>query len=114
RVLCILDLGQPLNLLGIEGQVESAVSYGLTATLKGGMRFSNGQSLSANFDTAQVLRIGEAPQVEVHVLPSTAPPSGLGAQPVPLLAPAVANAVFPATGIRLRRLPIRPADLTPS
>jgi len=107
RILCVLDLGQPLNLLGIEGQVESAITWGLTAVLKGGVRFAQGQSLSANFNDAEVVRIAEAPQVDVHVLPSSARPSGLGEQPVPLVAPAVANAIFSATGQRLRRLPIR-------
>ena len=111
RILCVLDVGQPLNLLGIEGQVESAVAWGLTAVMKGGVRFSKGQSLATNFQDSPVLRIQESPQVEVHVLPSAARPSGLGEQPVPLVAPAVANALYAATRKRVRRLPIRAADL---
>lgn len=111
RIICVVDLGQPLNLLGIRGQIESAIAWGLGAVLKGGVRFENGQSLLTNFVDAAVLRIKDSTQVEVHVLPSTKPPSGLGEQPVPLVAPAVANALFAATGKRIRRLPIAAADL---
>lgn len=111
RIICIVDLGQPLNLLGIEGQIESAIAWGLGAVLKGGVRFEKGQSLLTNFEDASVLRIKDSTQVEVHVLPSAEPPSGLGEQPVPLVAPAVANALFAATGKRIRRLPITAADL---
>lgn len=111
RIVCIVDLGQPLNLLGIEGQIESAVAWGLGAVLKGGVRFEKGQSLLTNFADASGLRIKDSTQVAVHVLPSAEPPSGLGEQPVPLVAPAVANALFAATGKRIRRLPIAAADL---
>jgi isoquinoline 1-oxidoreductase beta subunit len=111
RIACVLDVGQPINLLGIEGQVESAIAWGLTAVLKGGVRFANGQSLATNFLDSPVLSIKESARVEVHVLPSAMPPSGLGEQPVPLVAPAVANALFAATGKRVRRLPIRAGDL---
>jgi isoquinoline 1-oxidoreductase beta subunit len=111
RIVCIVDLGQPLNLLGIEGQIESAIAWGLGAALKGGVRFEKGQSLLTNFVDASVLRIKDSTQVAVHVLPSTEPPSGLGEQPVPLVAPAVANALFAATGRRIRRLPIAAGDL---
>lgn len=111
RIICIVDLGQPLNVLGIEGQIESAIAFGLAAVLKGGVRFEKGQSLVTNFVDSAVLRIKDSTQVEVHILPSAAPPSGLGEQPVPLVAPAVANALFAATGKRIRRLPIAAADL---
>ena len=111
RIICVVDLGQPLNLLGIEGQIESAIAWGLGAVLKGGVRFEKGQSLLTNFADASVLRMKDSTQVEVHVLPSAEPPSGLGEQPVPLVAPAVANALFAATGKRIRRLPIAAADL---
>jgi isoquinoline 1-oxidoreductase beta subunit len=107
RIVCVLDVGQPLNIFGIEGQVEGAIAWGLTAVLKGGVRFAKGQSLVSNFVDSAVLRMKDSTQVEVHILPSTVPPSGLGEQPVPLVAPAVANALFAATGKRIRRLPIR-------
>lgn len=111
RIVCIVDLGQPLNVLGIEGQIESAIAFGLAAVLRGGVRFEKGQSLLTNFVDSAVLRIKDSTQVEVHILPSTEPPSGLGEQPVPLVAPAVANALFAATGKRIRRLPIIRGDL---
>ena len=108
RIVCVLDVGQPLNVLGIEGQVESAIAWGLSAVLKGGVRFEKGQSLLTNFTEPSVLRMKDSTKAEVHILASTVPPSGLGEQPVPLVAPAVANAIFAATGKRIRRLPIRP------
>lgn len=111
RIICVLDVGQPLNLLGIEGQVESAVAWGLSAVLTGGVRFEKGQSVLTNFTDPSVLRMRDSTRVDVHVLPSSVAPSGLGEQPVPLVAPAVANAIFAATGKRLRRLPIRPTHL---
>ena len=112
KILCILDVGQPLNLLGIEGQVESAIAWGLSAVLKGGVRFEKGRSLLTNFEEPSVLRMKDSTTVAVHIMPSAEPPSGLGEQPVPLVAPAVANALFAATGKRIRRLPIRGDDLT--
>ena len=111
RMVCVLDVGQPLNLLGIEAQVESAVTWGLAAVLKGGVHFAKGQSLLTNYVDSAVLRIKDSTRVEVHALPSTVAPSGLGEQPVPLVAPAVANAIFAATGKRIRRVPISAADL---
>ena len=111
RTICVLDVGQPLNVLGIEAQVQSAIAWGLSAVLKGGVRFEKGQSLLTNFTEPSVLRIKDSTKVEVHILPSNVPPSGLGEQPVPLVAPAVANAIFAATGKRIRQVPIRPADL---
>lgn len=111
RIVCVLDLGPPLNVLGIEAQVESAIAWGLSAVLKGGVRFEKGQSLLTNFTEPSVLRMKDSTKVDVHIVPSAVPPSGLGEQPVPLVAPAVANALFAATGKRIRRVPIRPAAL---
>lgn len=111
RVVCAVDLGQPINPLGIAGQVESGIAWGLTSTLKSSMSFRDGQAQAGNFADYDVLRFSEMPAVETHVVPSQLPPCGLGEQPVPCIMPAVANAVFAATGKRIRRLPITAADL---
>ena len=111
RIVCAVDLGQPINLLGIEGQVESGITWGLTSTLKSSMSFQHGQAQASNYADYDVLRFGDAPVIETHVAPSELPPCGLGEQPVPCVAPAVANAIFAATGKRIRRLPITAADL---
>jgi isoquinoline 1-oxidoreductase subunit beta len=111
RIVSVVDLGQPLNVLGIEGQVESAVIWALSSTLKSEMRFANGQAVSSNYRDYPVLRMNETPRIETHILPSDLRPFGLGEQPVPLVAPAVANAIFNATRKRIRRLPILPANL---
>ncbi len=112
RVVCALDLGQPLNLLGIEGQVESAVIWALSSTLKSAMTFHEGRAQSSSYADYPLIRLHETPAIETHVVRSPQRPYGLGEQPVPVVAPAVANAVFAATGKRIRRLPIRPEDLT--
>ena len=112
RIVCAVDLGQPINPLGIEGQVESGIAWALTSTLKSTMRFEKGQAAGGNFVDYELLRLDEMPEVEVHIVPSDLPPCGLGEQPVPPVAPAVLNAIFAATGKRLRRLPVTAGDLS--
>jgi len=87
-------------------QMESGVAYALSAALSGEITFTDGVVDQANFDRYQVLRIDQMPQVEVHLVPSDAAPTGVGEPGVPPLAPAVANALFQLTGKRVRKLPL--------
>jgi isoquinoline 1-oxidoreductase subunit beta len=112
RVVAVLDCGRALNPLGIEGQTESGITWGLSATLLGKMDFRQGRATKSNFGDFEVLRIDRMPRVEIHILPSAEPPGGFGEHPVPTVAPAVANAVFQATGRRVRRLPITREELS--
>ncbi|MGA8145385.1 MAG: molybdopterin cofactor-binding domain-containing protein [Candidatus Acidiferrales bacterium] len=111
RVTCAVDCGRVVDPNGVKAQVESAVVYALSATLMGEITIAGGKVEQSNFDTYPVLRMREMPEVEVHIVPSTKPPTGIGEPGVPPLAPAVTNAIFAATGKRIRRLPIRPEDL---
>jgi len=110
RIVCAADCGQVVNLLGLEGQVESGIVWGLSQ-LKSEITFQNGRVEQHNFRDYPVLRLDETPEIEIHVVPNTERPSGAGEQPVPPVAPAVGNAIFAATGKRVRALPVRPADL---
>jgi isoquinoline 1-oxidoreductase beta subunit len=111
RLVAVADIGQPLNPLGIEGQMESAAVWALTSTLKSSMTFRNGRAEASNYSDYPLLTISEMPAVETHILPSTVPPAGFGEHGVPSVPPAVVNAVFAATGKRVRQLPIRESDL---
>ena len=111
RVVCAVDCGQVINLSGLEGQFESGVTWALSAALKGEITFERGRTVQSNYHDFPVLRFAESPAIEVHVAPSALPAFGVGEPPVPAVAPAVANAIFAATGKRIRRLPIRAADL---
>jgi isoquinoline 1-oxidoreductase beta subunit len=111
RVVCAVDCGRVVDPDGVRAQVEGAVVYGLSAALKGAITIAEGRVQQGNFDAFDVLRIDEMPEVEVHLVPSTANPTGIGEPGLPPVAPAVANAIFALTGRRLRRLPIRPEDL---
>jgi isoquinoline 1-oxidoreductase beta subunit len=111
RVVCAVDCGQVINLWGLEGQFESGVVWGLTHALKSEITFEKGRVVQKSYDDFPVLRIDESPRVEVHVVPSERRPSGIGEQPAPPAAPALANAIFAATGKRIRTLPIRAKDL---
>jgi isoquinoline 1-oxidoreductase beta subunit len=114
RVVCAVDCGRAVNPGIIAAQMESAVVFGLTAALKSGITIEKGRVKEANFDQYEMLRIDEMPRVEVHVVPSSQPPTGVGEPGVPVVAPAVFNAIFAATGRRIRRLPLQAADLGPS
>ena len=107
RVVAAVDLGVALNPDSVEHQVEGAIVYGLSAVLRGEITLVNGAVVQGNFDDYEPLRMDEMPVVEVHLVPSREAPGGIGEPGVPPLAPAVANAVFAATGKRIRKLPIR-------
>jgi isoquinoline 1-oxidoreductase subunit beta len=111
RIVCAVDCGHTVNPAIIRQQIEGGIVFGLAAALKGAITIDRGRVQQSNFDTYDVIRIDEMPQVEVHVVPSTEAPGGIGEASTPGIAPAVANAVFAATGKRIRKLPIRAADL---
>ncbi|HET7291927.1 MAG TPA: molybdopterin cofactor-binding domain-containing protein, partial [Vicinamibacteria bacterium] len=110
RVVCAIDCGIVVNPLGLAGNAESAIAWGLSA-LFSEITFEGGIAAQASHLDYPILRLGQMPEVEIHTVASAEPPSGTGEIPVPLVAPAVCNAVFRASGRRLRRLPIRPEDL---
>jgi isoquinoline 1-oxidoreductase beta subunit len=112
RIVCAIDCGLAVNPLGVQAQMEGAINFGLAQTLKSAITIKGGRVEQSNFHDNEVLRMNDAPaQIEVHIVPSTNPPGGCGEPGVPPVAPAVANAIFAATGKRLRKLPIRPEDL---
>ena len=106
RVVCAVDCGIPVNPDTIRAQVQSAVMFGITAALYGNITIKNGRVEQTNFDTYPVLRTNEAPAVEVHIVQSQEPPGGMGEAGTSAIVPAVANAIFAATGKRLRKMPI--------
>ncbi|SMF03269.1 isoquinoline 1-oxidoreductase, beta subunit [Tistlia consotensis] len=111
RVVCALDCGSVVNPDTIEAQVQGAVVFGITAALYGEITIENGRVVQANFDSYRMLRIDEAPSVEVHIVRNSEPPGGMGEPGTSAIMPAVANAIFAATGKRLRKLPVDPAAL---
>jgi isoquinoline 1-oxidoreductase beta subunit len=111
RVVCAVDCGMTINPDTVKAQMESGIIFGLTAALKGEITFKNGRVEQSNFHDYEMLRIFESPEIEVHIAPSTENPTGVGEPGVPPVAPALANAIFAATGRRIRRLPIRASDL---
>jgi isoquinoline 1-oxidoreductase beta subunit len=111
RVVCAIDCGKIVNPDTIEAQMESGIVFGLSAALHGAITLKDGRVEQDNFDDYPLLRIDEMPQVEVHIVPSEEVPGGVGEPGVPPIAPAVANAVFAASGLRLRSLPMTPAKV---
>src|SRR6266540_310347 len=111
RVVAAVDIGRAIFPDAVAAQVEGAVAYGLSAALKGAITIKDGRCEQSNFHDFEVLRMPEMPVVEVHIVPSTEAPTGIGEPGLPPVAPAVMNAVFAATGKRLRRLPVRAPDL---
>ena len=112
RVVCAVDCGTAINPDQVRAQMEGGIGFGLGAILKSQLTLTNGAVDQANFDSYDVLRINEMPQVEVHIVPSQESPTGVGEPGVPPIGPAVANAVYSATKKRIRVLPFARNNLT--
>ncbi|TCN14869.1 xanthine dehydrogenase family protein molybdopterin-binding subunit [Sinorhizobium americanum] len=106
RIICAVDCGQVINPDTVEAQIQSGIIYGLSAALYGRITVQNGAVVESNFDDSPVLRINETPKIEVHIVPSSEAPGGIGEVGTPGVAPSLLNAIFVATGKRLRSLPI--------
>ncbi|HLJ23848.1 MAG TPA: xanthine dehydrogenase family protein molybdopterin-binding subunit [Candidatus Acidoferrales bacterium] len=111
RVVCALDCGRIVNPSSIDAQARSSVVYGLTAAMHSAITIEEGRVQQHNFNDYKMLRFDEMPDVEVHIVSSDGPPTGAGEFVLPPVAPALCNAIFAATGRRVRRLPVRPEDL---
>ena len=108
RVVCAIDCGLAVNPDGVKAQMESSIIFGLTAALYGEITLDEGKVKQSNFHDYRMLRINETPVIEVYIVPSSGEMGGAGEPGVPPVAPALANALFAATGKRIRQLPIRP------
>lgn len=114
RVVCAVDPGFAIHPDGFIAQMESGIIYGLAAAMTGEITIENGAVAQGNFHNYPVTRMNEAPKIETHIINSGNPPGGGGEPSTPVIAPAVTNAIFDATGIRIRQLPISKNDLRAS
>ncbi|WP_128543994.1 xanthine dehydrogenase family protein molybdopterin-binding subunit [Larkinella soli] len=105
RVVSVMDCGMYVNPDNVRAQTEGNIVYGLTAAVKNGITFTNGQADQTNFHDYQVLRLDEMPAVEIHLIENEEAPGGVGEPGLPAVAPALCNAIFAATGKRIRTLP---------
>jgi isoquinoline 1-oxidoreductase beta subunit len=106
RVVCAVDCGTPVNPDTIQAQIQSAIIFGATAALYGNITLKNGRVEQTNFDSYQVIRMNEAPAIEVHIVQNFELPGGMGECGTSAVVPAIANAIFAATGKRLRKMPV--------
>ena len=113
RVVCAVDCGTAINPDIVAAQMEGGIAFGLAAALRGAITLTAGKVDQSNFHDYQPLRMADMPRVEVHIVPSTRPPSGVGESGVPAIAPAVANALYAATGQRVRSLPFAGQSFAP-
>jgi isoquinoline 1-oxidoreductase subunit beta len=111
RVVCAVDCGTVVNPDTVQAQIQSAIIFGITAALHGKITLKDGRVEQTNFDTYQMLRLNEAPAIEVHIVQNFEPPGGMGEAGTSAIPPAVTNAIFAATGKRLRKLPVDTAAL---
>lgn len=112
RVVCAVDCGHVVNPMIIRQQIESGIVYGLSAALTGAITIDRGRVQQGNFDTYSVLRIHEMPKIDVEIVETDNAPGGIGEASVPPIAPAICNAIYRATGQRLRKLPLKASGLT--
>ena len=111
RVVCAVDCGTVVNPDTVQAQIQSAVMFGVTAALHGEITLTNGRVEQSNFHNYQMLRMNEAPDVEVHIVHNQELPGGIGECGTSAIVPAVGNAIFAATGKRLRKMPVDTAAL---
>ena len=112
RIVCAVDTGFAINPDGVRAQMESGIVYGLTAALYGEISVSNGAVSQSNFHDYEMVRIDQVPDIETHIINGGGSIGGAGEPGTPAVAPALANAIFSATGTRIRQLPIKNYDLT--
>ncbi len=106
RVVCAVDCGTVVNPDTVRAQIQSAIMFGVTAALYGEITLKDGRVEQTNFDSYQILRMNEAPTIDVHIVQNFEPPGGMGEAGTSAIVPAVTNAIFAATGKRLRKLPV--------
>jgi isoquinoline 1-oxidoreductase beta subunit len=111
RVVCAVDCGRYVNPDTVKAQMESGITFGLSAALYGAITLKNGRVEQSNFNDYPLVRMEAMPRVEVHIIKSSEPPGGVGEPGVPPTAPAVANALFAAIGVRVRSLPLTPEKI---
>ncbi len=111
RVVSAVDCGSAVNPDGLKAQIEGGIIYGLTAALNGEITIDKGAVVQQSFPDYEMVRLADCPEIEIHIVESDAPLGGAGEPGTPPIAPAVANAVYAATGVRIRQLPIRNTSL---
>ncbi len=111
RVVCAVDPGMAVSPDGLSAQMESGIIYGLTAALHGNVEIENGAVVQSNFHDYEMVRMKDAPEIEVHIINSGNPMGGAGEPGTPGIGPALTNAIFAATGTRIRQLPVGQYDL---
>ena len=111
RVVCAVDCGIIVNPDTVRAQMESGIIFGITAALFGEITIKDGRVEQTNFNNYRMLRINEAPAIDVHLVKSMEPPGGIGEPGTSVVMPAVTNAIFAATGKRIRKLPVAAAQL---
>jgi isoquinoline 1-oxidoreductase subunit beta len=111
RVVCAVDCGAVVNPDTVQAQIQSGIIFGATAALYGEISLKSGRVEQTNFNSYQVIRMNEAPAIEVHIVKSSEPPGGMGETGTSAIVPAIANAIFAATGKRLRKMPVDVSEL---
>ncbi len=111
RIVCVIDCGMVVNPDMVVAQMEGGIIFGLTATLISAITINGGRAEQSNYWDFPILKMGETPPIEVHIVPSDESPGGVGEPGVPPIAPAVVNALYAATGKRIRKLPVKLGDL---